>query len=204
MSRSKSKRRLVAPPAEKFYCIFPGNGYKLIRDAMAKKEGWTEIKKEDVWSMASQAKINFIWKPTNFNYKMFCNIDNILHRSQILYQKEKILDRELVVNHLENHRELTTKTGLIRCLKYFYKDNVNFIENGYTVFDTTPTSFVVSSKLETYETHQFNKRFDDLAKENFHPLKEKMPEEQCRNNTWLVKPANENQGKGIKIFSDKE
>jgi hypothetical protein len=31
-----------------------------------------------------------------------------------------------------------------------------------------------------------------------------MPEEQCKHNTWLVKPANENQGKGIKIFSDKE
>lgn len=121
-----------------------------------------------------------------------------------MYQREKTLDRELVVNHLENHREITTKTGLIRCLKYYYKDNVNFIENGYTVFDSTPTSFVVSSKLETHETHQFNKRFDDLAKENFHPLKEKVPEEQCKMNTWLVKPANENQGKGIKIFSDKE
>ena len=71
----------------------------------------------------------------------------------MLYQREKTLERELVVNHLENHREITTKTGLIRCLKYYYKDNVNFIENGYTVFDTTPTSFVVSSKLETHETH---------------------------------------------------
>ena len=54
---------------------------------------------------------------------------------------------------MENHRELTTKTGLIRSLKYFYKDNVSFQEHNYTVFDSTPTSFVVNSKLETYEFH---------------------------------------------------
>lgn len=32
--------------------------------------------------------------------------------------------RELVVNHLENNREITTKTGLIRSLKAYYKDNI--------------------------------------------------------------------------------
>ena len=56
---------------------------------------------------------------------------------------------------MENHRELTTKTGLIRSLKYFYKDNVSFVEHNYTVFDSTPTSFVVNSNLETYEFNQF-------------------------------------------------
>lgn len=61
----------------------------------------------------------------------------------------------MIVNHLEGHREITTKTGLIRSLKYYYKDNVNFIENNYQVFDSMPTSFVVSSKLETYEYQQF-------------------------------------------------
>ena len=29
---------------------------------------------------------------------------------------------------------------------------------------------------------------------------EKMPEKHCKKNLWLVKPNNENQGKGIKIF----
>jgi hypothetical protein len=38
---------------------------------------------------------------------------------------------ELVVNHLENNREITTKTGLIRSLKAFYKDNIHAIESGY-------------------------------------------------------------------------
>ena len=30
--------------------------------------------------------------------------------------------------------------------------------------------------------------------------KERMPEKHCKKNLWLVKPNNENQGKGIKIF----
>jgi hypothetical protein len=60
---------------------------------------------------------------------------------------------ELVVNHLENNREITTKTGLIRSLKAYYKDNIQSIESGYSVFDTTPTTFVVSSNLDTYEYH---------------------------------------------------
>ena len=32
-------------------------------------------------------------------------------------------------------------------------------------------------------------------------IKEKLPEKHCKKNVWLVKPANENQGKGIKIFN---
>jgi hypothetical protein len=146
-------RRQERGEPEKFYCIFPGNGYNIIKSVLSKREGWTEIRKEDVWSNINQNRINFIWKPTSFSYQMFCNIDNVLQKSHSLFRESKSLYRELIVNHLENHRELTTKTGLIRCLKYYYKDNVDFIENGYTVFDTTPTSFVVSSKLETLEAH---------------------------------------------------
>ena len=82
---------------------------------------------------------------------MYCNIDNAQHIGHMFYQMTKSTRKELVVNHLEGHREITTKTGLVRSLKFYYKDNTSFIDNNYTVFDTTPTSFVVSSKLETYE-----------------------------------------------------
>jgi len=61
-----------------------------------------------------------------------------------------------VVNHLENIRGICTKTGLVRTLKQFYKDKsdaskiilitvISIVECGYSVFDTTPTSFVVTS-----------------------------------------------------------
>lgn len=84
---------------------------------------------------------------------MYCCIDNAMHRSHQNPQKDKNCSMDLLVNHLEGHRELTTKTGLIRSLKYFYKDNVNFVDANYQVFETTPTSFVVSSNLETHEYH---------------------------------------------------
>jgi hypothetical protein len=41
------------------------------------------------------------------------------------------VQNELVVNHLENNREITTKTGLVRSLKAYYKDNIHAIENAY-------------------------------------------------------------------------
>jgi hypothetical protein len=169
---------------EKYFCIYPSNGYHIIRAAMQKKPGWVEVRKDDVWRLINQQRINFIWKPCNYNYKvsilsdfifylfqMYCQIDNAMHRS---YQKKHPL-YELVVNHLEGHRDLTTKTGLIRSLKYYYKDNVNFVEGNYQVFETTPTTFVVSSNLETYEYYQFIRRYQDLKRGDGHTIKERVP-----------------------------
>lgn len=57
-----------------------------------------------------------------------------------------------IVNHIENIRDITTKTGLIRSLKKFYK---NLIEKaadmGFNrseicnVFDVIPTTFILHS-----------------------------------------------------------
>lgn len=43
------------------------------------------------------------------------------------------------------------------------------------MFDTTPTSFVVTSQLDTYEFHQFVARYMDLQKNEGYCLKEKIP-----------------------------
>ena len=109
--------------------------------------------------------------------------------------------KELIVNHLENNRELTTKTGLIRALKSYYKDQIAQTEN-YQVFDTTPTTFLLSSCMDTYEYHAFCNRFHELEKNALDSYKERMPVKHCRDNVWMVKPANENQGKGIRMFKD--
>lgn len=63
-------------------------------------------------------------------------------------------------------------------------------------------SYVVSSKLENSDYFQFARQFENIAKGN--KTKEKLPEKHCKKNIWLVKPANENQGKGIKIFDKLE
>ena len=59
--------------------------------------------------------------------------------------------KELVVNHLECNGEITKKTNLVRNLKTFYKSNVQYVEQNYQVFETSPLSYVVTSKLDTYE-----------------------------------------------------
>ena len=74
-----------------------------------------------------------------------------MYKSFLHWEAEGSRDRELVVNHLEGHKEITTKTGLMRSLKYYYKVNNNFVENNYKEFDTIPVSYCVSSKLENSE-----------------------------------------------------
>eukprot|EP00347_Sterkiella_histriomuscorum_P014075 403362257 len=158
---------------------------------MQRKGNWKEVAKEEAFE-----KANFIWKPTNFNYKMYTKIDQI--------QKDSQSDRhdKFVVNHLENIKRICTKTGLIKTLKTYYKGNAEAIDSVYSVFDSTPTSFVVSSSLDTYEYHQFVARYMDLQRNEGHSAKERIPQKHCTENYWLVKPANMNQGRGIEIFND--
>lgn len=45
-------------------------------------------------------------------------------------------------------------------------------------------------------------RYHELRKNALDSYKERMPAKHCMDNVWMVKPANENQGKGIKMFRD--
>lgn len=70
--RTEDGRRVQARyNYERFFCIYPGNGHNIIRAALVKKRGWKELPVQQAFS----AKCNFVWKPTNFTYKMFCQID---------------------------------------------------------------------------------------------------------------------------------
>jgi len=61
------------------------------------------------------------------------------------------------------------------------------------VFDTTPTSYLVSPNLQEYEFMTFSARFQELAKHDY--SREIVPQKHCIKNFWLVKPADQNQGK---------
>lgn len=63
----------------------------------------------------------------------------------------------------------------------------------YGVFDTTPTSFLVTPDLTEYEYRIFAGRFQEIAKQDY--SKEALPQKHCTKNMWLVKPAAQNQGK---------
>ena len=103
----------------------------------------------------------------------------------------------MIHNHLENNREITTKTGLIRSLRSFYQTNEGAIKAGYQVHDTIPTSFIITAQLEDLEYRLLQTRFIDI--ENGYCSKEKLPAKHCEKNMWLIKPAALNQGRGIEI-----
>ena len=103
----------------------------------------------------------------------------------------------IVINHLENLPSLCTKTGLIRSLRTYYS-NPSF--KGYKVYDSTPTTFVVLASCQDIEYAKFAQRYHELEA-NFY-YNEQIPAKHCRQNMWLIKPAAENQGRGIEIFKN--
>lgn len=118
--KEQQRSQPPSPTQTLYYTVFPGNGPSVIRDALARRSAngkvvWKEVPKDAVMFQSDQ-QINFIWKPTNFNYKLYSLIDKV-HAIAT-----PTMDRQLIVNHLENIRGICTKTGLVRTLKQFYKD----------------------------------------------------------------------------------
>ena len=68
----------------------------------------------------------------------------------------------------------------------------------YTIFESTPTTFIITAGDENQEYDNFIARYKEIAKKQFN--KEHIPEKHCQENLWLIKPANLNQGRGIEIF----
>lgn len=71
------------------------------------------------------------------------------------------------------------------------------------MYDSTPTTFVVTSSCQDSEFASFVQRFRELESVSSSPVttlfEERMPRKHCENNVWLVKPAAENQGPEEKI-----
>jgi hypothetical protein len=66
------------------------------------------------------------------------------------------------------------------------------VEQHYSIFESTPTTFLVLSDCQDNEYHSFIRRFKELATGS--STKEKLPHKHCAQNVWLVKPAALNQG----------
>lgn len=72
-------------------------------------------------------------------------------------------------------------------INYFIKEQIK-----YNVFDTTPTTFLVSPSPSDYEFSLFVMRYNEIARQDF--SRETLPQKHCAQNFWLVKPADQNQG----------
>lgn len=66
------------------------------------------------------------------------------------------------------------------------------------MFEATPTAFVITAGQENNEYFSFLARFKEISRKQFN--KEHIPMKHCQENIWLIKPANQNQGRGIEVF----
>ena len=110
------------------------------------------------------------------------------------------MDDLLVFNHFEVLRDICTKSGLIRSLEHYYKNHKDAKACNYQIFDTTPTTYLVTLGLADSGLNPFINRFKEISKQ--HTRKERTPMKHCAENIWLVKPENANQGRGIQIYKN--
>lgn len=108
------------------------------------------------------------------------------------------INPKFVFNHFEVLHGICTKTHLIKSLQYYYNTNQKAIAESYTCFDTTPTTYVVARASDDREIHMFLQRFRELGSGG--SRYEKVPLKHCTKNMWVVKPAAQNQGRGIEVF----
>ena len=105
------------------------------------------------------------------------------------------------MNHFQFPRGLTTKTGLIKSLDYYYKNNRQAVRNQYTVFHSIPLSFLL--RIDDKNSRFDLQKFIQITKKGYHScMKNTIAKKHCQENFWLVKPHFLNRGRGIGIFND--
>eukprot|EP00347_Sterkiella_histriomuscorum_P017175 403350383 len=169
-----------------FY-VYGGNYPETVVDSLQRRGNWQEAKEEE-----NIEKCHFLWRPFNYPQDVYKRIDKRIVRNNQIF----------VYNHFEILKGLTSKSGLVRSLKQYYFNNELARSAGYSIFDSTPTTFLLASGVEDAEHTEMIQRYKDIQR-GYAP-KERIPIKHCVNNIWLVKPSNANQGRGIEIFSDLE
>jgi Tubulin-tyrosine ligase family len=108
--------------------------------------------------------------------------------------------KPFIFNHFEVIRGICTKTNLIKSLRSYYEESPLAREAKYSLFDTTPTTFVIARATDDKEIQQFMHRFREIIAGG--SKNERVPNKHCTENMWVVKPAALNQGRGIEVFKN--
>jgi Tubulin-tyrosine ligase family len=151
------------------YLIFKGNNSELIKDTMKKREQWVE----GYYCITST--VSFIWQPTSTGIK---------------FDRLKPYLPVQLINHFENHFELSNKINLYRNLSKYCKDD------NISIKTIVPETFALESKSQTFKSQ--------LEKfKNFFQTAEAIPNSTqfCGKNLWILKPSSFNRGRGIQIIN---
>ena len=158
------------------YALGKGNFPKHVGNALLARGNWKEVTEDTCIESA-----HFVWKQLNFSFLNYDRFDNRMSNSH---------SPPLIFNHMEVNRGICTKTGLVRSLKKYYENVPAAVAAGYTAFDSTPTTFVVSRTADDSQLSHLMNRFSQIAKGG--SKKERTPWKHCEKNIWIVKPANTN------------
>ena len=170
---------------KKFYLVIPGNNPEIVKNALI---NYSNLKDSYLDENDDYSFLSFIWKPTQFTLKQQFKIDNINYNRAY----------PLIVNHIESFRTILTKNGLYKSLKNYYSNNTLALLHQYNENESVPTTFVIEPEFSEEEFSAFTKRFKEISLGNYQ--NEPIPSKHCIMNMWLVKPANQNQGRGIDTF----
>ena len=137
--------------------------------------------------------MDLVWKPVGFvkqsGYQMM---------AKRCYSKP---ERPFAYCHYENIQILTTKSGLVRSLREYYEKSPMFQEARYCYEHTMAQSYFLQGGdfFENDELHRVRRVFNKIEKKHFHG--EYLSSRQMKKNMWILKPENENRGRGIELVS---
>ncbi|CAD8134692.1 unnamed protein product [Paramecium pentaurelia] len=204
--RQKEKSiKIIEQSNEYKYNLGLGNNHELVQRIMDTRVDWQQTKDN------SSMFVNFRWQQWHRGYKY----DRLILNNQ--YKQ--------MVNHFENHPELSNKQYLFRNLCSYCE------QNKQNVYDSVPITFVLDFKDDSVDQQftQFVKFFDKYAPKKIdqmakklveykkklkipvqpmndkkiQPIPNKIPKTQNGNQyLWLLKPTFLNRGQGIHVVND--
>jgi hypothetical protein len=106
-----------------------GNFPLHIINALNARGNWKQIEESEAIENS-----DFYWRQVNLGFSGYDKIDSRIRANP----------KPFIFNHFEVIRGICTKTNLIKSLRTYYENNEAAQKAHYTLFDTTPTTFVIA------------------------------------------------------------
>jgi hypothetical protein len=164
-------------PVKNFkFLVFPGNNSKLIKKIILQNTDWIEGNSLNLF------EANFIWQPFLKN---------------MIFRKLGAGTSPQILNHFEYHSEISNKFSLFRNLSSHCE------ANDIELTQIVPATFVIDlkSKKLNSQLNTFVHFFRSLINKDMKNKPELPLTHFTGSNVWLIKPSDNNRGRGIQIFN---